>query len=98
MNVEKFVANGNVRLAIDNRRGTSDRLIYQRVPEIVRLYRGADDWARLWEEDEAKQEYGEVVARTIAYEPGTGRIEMQDQQTMTVAPKAVVPKKAAAKP
>ncbi len=98
MNVDKFVANGNVRLAIDNRRGTSERLIYQREPEIVRLYRGAEDWARLWEEDESKQQYGEVAARTISYEPGTGSTEMQDQQTMTVAPKAVVPKKAAANP
>jgi lipopolysaccharide export system protein LptA len=93
MNVEKFLANGNVRLAVDNRRGTADRLIYQRVPEIVRLYRGADDWARLWEEDEAKQQYNEFVAKTISYEPTSGRIEMEDQQSITVAPRAVVPKK-----
>jgi lipopolysaccharide export system protein LptA/lipopolysaccharide export system protein LptC len=93
MNVEKFVANGNVRLAMDNRRGTGERLIYQRVPEIVFVYGATDDWARLWEEDEAKQQFNEFVAKTISYEPTTGTIKMQQQQTITVSPRAVVPKK-----
>jgi len=63
------------------------------VPEIVFVYGATDDWARLWEEDEAKQQFNEFVAKTISYEPTTGTIKMQQQQTITVSPRAVVPKK-----
>jgi lipopolysaccharide export system protein LptA len=88
MTVEKLVADGNVQLWIDDRRGIAERLIYQRDPQLIRLYRGTDDWARLWQENEASQEFGEIVARVITYEPGTGRVEVVDQQAITIAPKA----------
>ena len=87
MTVEKFVADGNVRLAVDDRRGTAARVIYQRSPEIIRLFRGQDDWARLWQENEASQEFGEIAARTISYVPSTGRVDVEDQQSLTVSPK-----------
>jgi len=87
MTVDKFVADGNVRLEVDDRRGTAARMIYQRSPEIIRLFRGADDWARLWQENEASQEFGEIVARTISYVPSTSRVDVEDQQSLTVSPK-----------
>ena len=100
MALEKLVADGNVRLAVDDRRGTAERLIYQRNPEILRLYRGQDDWARLWQENEASQEFGEIVARTISYVPSTGRVDVEDQRDLIVSPKpkpAATPVKPAAK-
>ena len=101
MTVEKLVADGNVRLEVDDRRGTAARMIYQRSPEIIRLFRGADDWARLWQENEASQEFGEIVARTITYTPSTSRVDVEDQQSLTVSPKPTpaappTPKKPAA--
>ncbi|MBE3099273.1 MAG: hypothetical protein IMZ44_19320 [Planctomycetes bacterium] len=87
MAVEKLAADGGVLLWIDDRRGTAERLIYQRDPELLRLYRGTQDWARLWQENEATQEFGEIVARIITFEPATGRIEVEDQQSLTVSPR-----------
>jgi hypothetical protein len=100
MAVEKMLADGGVRLWVDDRRGTCERLIYQRVPEEIRLYRGMDDWARLWQENETSQEFGEVVARTISFEPATGRISVVEQQSITFSqkPKANPSPKNAAKP
>jgi len=95
MAVEKLAADGGVLLWIDDRRGTAERLIYQRDPELLRLYRGTQDWARLWQENEATQEFGEIVARIITFEPATGRIEVVDQQSLMVSPK---PKPAAVAP
>jgi lipopolysaccharide export system protein LptA len=87
MAVEKLVADGGVRLWVDDRRGTGERLIYQRVPEEIRLYRGMDDWARMWQENEASQEFGEIVARVIAFEPATGRVNVVEQQSIVLSPK-----------
>ena len=89
MTVEKLVADGNVMLWVDDRRGSGARLLYQREPELIRLYRGPgpDQWARLWQENEATQEFGLIAARTITYDPSTGRVDVVDQQVMTVAPK-----------
>jgi hypothetical protein len=80
MTVEKLLADGGVRLWMDERRGTCQRLIYQREPELARLYRGPDDFAHLWQEDEAKQQYGEVEAALITFVPSTGKIELRDQR------------------
>jgi lipopolysaccharide export system protein LptC len=91
MAVEKLVADGSISLWVNDRRGTCERLIYQRDPELIRLYRGPEDWARLWQENEATQEFGQVVARTITYEPSTGRIDVVDQQEMTVTPRPKPP-------
>jgi len=87
MNVEKMVADGGVRLWVDDRRGSSQRLMYQRAPELMRLYSGADQWARLWQTNEAQQQFGEVVARVITYYPDSKRVEMIDQQEIVVTPK-----------
>ncbi|MCX5671173.1 MAG: hypothetical protein NTU94_07645, partial [Planctomycetota bacterium] len=87
MTVEKIVADGGVNLWIDDRRGLCERLIYQREPERLRLYRGTEDWARLWRENEASQEFDEIVARVITYEPTSGRVEVIDQQSITVSPR-----------
>ena len=89
MTVEKLVADGSVLLWVDDRRGSAARLIYQREPEMIRLYRGpgADEWARLWQENEATQEFGEIAARTITYDPSTGRVDVIDQQVITVTPR-----------
>lgn len=89
MTVEKLVADGNVLLWVDDRRGSGARLIYQREPEMIRLYRGpgADEWARLWQENEATQEFGEIAARTITYDPSTGRVDVIEQQVITVTPR-----------
>lgn len=87
MAVEKLLADGGVRLWVGDRRGTCERLVYQRVPEEIRLYRGMDDWARLWQESEASQEFGEVVARMISFEPASGRINVIEQQSMVFSPK-----------
>jgi lipopolysaccharide export system protein LptC len=87
MSVEKLIADGGVHLWVNDRQGTAERLIYQREPELLRLYRGAEDWARLWRENEATQEYESIVARTITYEPTSGRVDVVDQQEMTVTPK-----------
>ena len=89
MTVEKLVADGNVMLWVDDRRGSGARLLYQREPELIRLYRGPgpDEWARLWQENEATQEFGLIAARTITYDPSTERVDVVDQQVMTVAPK-----------
>ena len=91
MTVEKLIANGSVLLWVDDRRGSAARLLYQRHPEMIRLYRGpgSDEWARLWQENEATQEFGLIAARTITYSPGTGRVDVVEQQVMTVAPKPV---------
>ncbi len=91
MTVEKLVADGAVLLWVDDRRGSAARLLYQRDPEMIRLYRGPgpDEWARLWQENEATQEFGLIAARTITYNPATGRVDVIDQQVMTVAPKPV---------
>ena len=80
MTVDKLLADGGVRLWMDDRRGTCQRLIYQRAPELARLYRGPDDYARMWQENEAKQQYGEVEAALITFVPSTGRIELRDQR------------------
>jgi hypothetical protein len=90
MTVDKLVADDNVFLWVDNRRGSCARLLYQREPEMIRLYRGPEDWARLWQQDEATQEFGEIVARTITYDPSTGRVDVVDQQAMTVGPRPKV--------
>jgi len=89
MRVEKLIARGDVLLWIDDRRGSAERLIYQREPELIRLYRGPEpnEWARLWRENEATQEFGQVAARTITYDPGTGRVDVVDQQVITLSPK-----------
>ncbi len=91
MTVAKLVADGTVLLWVDDRRGSAARLLYQRDPEMIRLYRGPgpDEWARLWQENEATQEFGLIAARTITYNPATGRVDVVDQQVMTVAPKPV---------
>ena len=91
MTVAKLVADGAVLLWVDDRRGSAARLLYQRDPEMIRLYRGPgpDEWARLWQENEATQEFGLITARTITYNPATGRVDVVDQQVMTVAPKPV---------
>ncbi len=91
MSVEKFAADGNVHLWVDDRRGSAARLIYQREPEVLRLYRGTDDWARLWQENEATQEFGEIAARIITYEPSSGRVEVVEQQMMVISPKPKAP-------
>jgi len=98
MTLDKLVADGNVQLWVNDRRGLAERLIYQRDPELIRLYRGSEDWARLWEEHEDTQEYGQVVARTITYEPSTGRIDVVDQQEITITPKPKPAAKPATKP
>jgi lipopolysaccharide export system protein LptA/lipopolysaccharide export system protein LptC len=100
MAVEKLAADGGVLLWVDDRRGTAERLIYQRDPELIRLYRGTEDWARLWQENEATQEFGEIVARIITFEPATGLIEVVDQQSLTVSPrpKPAAPAKAGPRP
>jgi len=56
---------------------------------LIRLYRGPgpDEWARLWQENEATQEFGLIAARTITYDPSSGRVDVVDQQVMTMAPK-----------
>jgi len=89
MTVEKLVADGDVMLWVDDRRGSGARLLYQREPELIRLYRGPgpDEWARLWQENEATQEFGLIAARTITYDPSSGRVDVVDQQVMTMAPK-----------
>ena len=89
LSVEKLIARGDVLLWVGDRRGAGDRLIYQRDPELIRLYRGAgpDQWARLWREDEATQEFGQIAARTITFEPSTGRVDVVDQQVITISPK-----------
>ncbi len=88
MRVEKLIARGEVLLWIDERRGSAERLIYQREPELVRLYRGPEpnEWARLWRENEATQEFGQIAARTITYNPNTGRVDVVDQQVLTLSP------------
>jgi len=88
MRVEKLIARGKVLLWIDDRRGSGERLIYQRQPELVRLYRGPEPnaWARLWRQNEATQEFGQIVARTITYNPATGQVDVVDQQTITLSP------------
>jgi len=88
MRVEKLIARGDVLLWIDDRRGAGERLIYQRRPELVRLYRGPEpgEWARLWRQNEATQEFGQIAARTITYDPGTGRVDVVDQQVITLSP------------
>ncbi|MCX5683321.1 MAG: hypothetical protein NT049_06515, partial [Planctomycetota bacterium] len=100
MAVEKLLADGGVKLWVDDRRGTCERLVYQRVPEEIRLYRGMDDWARLWQENEASQEFGEIVARVIAFEPASGRVNVVEQQSITLSqkPKANPTGKSAPKP
>lgn len=87
MSVDKLIADGGVLLFIDDRRGSCERLVYQRAPEMIRLYRGAEDWARLWQENEAQQDFGEIVARVITFDPATGRVDVVDQQSITVTPK-----------
>jgi len=87
MTVEKMVADGGVQLWVDDRRGSSQRLMYQRAPQLMRLYSGADQWARLWQATEATQQFGEVVARVITYYPDSKRVEMIDQQEIVVTPK-----------
>jgi len=89
LTVEKLIARGNIRLWVDDRRGAAERLIYQRDPELIRLYRGAgpNEWARLWQEDEASQEFGQIAARTITYSPSTGQVDVVDQQVITISPK-----------
>ena len=87
MNVAKMVADGGVQLWVDDRRGSSQRLMYQRAPELLRLYSGADQWARLWQATEATQQFGEVAARVITYYPASKRVEMIDQQEIVVTPK-----------
>jgi pyruvate/2-oxoglutarate dehydrogenase complex dihydrolipoamide acyltransferase (E2) component/lipopolysaccharide export system protein LptA len=87
MTVAKMVADGGVQLWVDDRRGSSQRLMYQRAPELMRLYSGADQWASLWQATEATQRFGEVAARVITYYPDSKRIEMIDQQELVVTPK-----------
>jgi len=87
MTVAKMVADGGVQLWVDDRRGSSQRLMYQRAPELMRLYSGADQWATLWQATEATQRFGEVKARVITYHPASKRIEMIDQQEIVVTPK-----------
>ncbi len=89
LTIDKLIARGGVLLWVDDRRGAGQRLIYQRRPELIRLYRGPEpgDWARLWREDEATQEFGEIAARTITYDPSTGRVDVVDQQVITVSPR-----------
>jgi hypothetical protein len=87
MAVEKLLADGGVKLWVDDRRGTCERLVYQRVPEEIRLYRGLDDLARLWRENEASQAYDSVVAQIVAFEPATGRINVTAPQSMVFSPK-----------
>ena len=88
MTVEKLIAGGGVLLWVDDRRGEAERLIYQRNPELIRLYRGPEPnaWARLWRQNEATQEFGEIAARTITYDPSTGRVDVVDQQVITISP------------
>jgi lipopolysaccharide export system protein LptC len=88
MQVEKLIARGDVLLWIDDRRGSAERLIYQRQPELIRLYRGPEPnaWARLWQQNEATQQFGQIAARTITYDPNTGRIDVVDQQIITMSP------------
>ena len=94
MGVEKMVADGGVQLWVDDRRGSGQRLMYQRKPELLRLYSGLDQWARLWQANEALQkhgevvqEFGEVAARVITYYPDTKRVDMVDQQELVVTPR-----------
>jgi hypothetical protein len=87
MAVEKLLADGGVKLWVDDRRGTCERLVYQRDPEEIRLYRGLDDWARLWRENEASQAFDSVVAQIIAFEPATGRINVTAPQSMVFSSK-----------
>jgi len=87
MNVAKMVADGGVQLWVDDRRGSSQRLMYQRAPELLHLYSGADQWASLWQTTEATQRFGEVAARVITYHPASKRVEMIDQQEIVVTPK-----------
>jgi hypothetical protein len=87
MGVEKMVADGGVQLWVDDRRGSARRLMYQRQPELLRLYSGPDQWARLWQSNEALQEFGEVAARVVTFYPATKRVDMVDQQELVVTPR-----------
>lgn len=86
MTIEKLVADGGVNLLVDDRRGTAERMIYTRDPERVSLYAGPRRWARLWQESESEQQFNLVVARVVTYSPATGRIEVVDQQEITISP------------
>jgi hypothetical protein len=85
MTVDKLLADGGVKLWMDDRRGSGQRFIYQREPELVRIFRGMDDLAHLWQENEAKQQYGEIEAGLITFIPSTGRVEVKDQKEITLS-------------
>jgi len=87
MALEQLVADKGTQLWFNERCGSGYRLIYQRDPELVRIFSGPTGYARLWQEDEAKQEYGLVVGRTITYHPSSGHIEVVDQKVITGSPK-----------
>ena len=86
MNVEKLMADGGVKIWVDDRRGTGRRLIYTREPQRIRLYRGADQWAHLWQASEREQKFGEVVAGVITYWPATQRVDLVDQRVISGTP------------
>jgi hypothetical protein len=86
MDVKTLLADQGVRIWLNERRGSGHRLMYQRKPEeIVRLFSGPQGLARLWQEDEAKQEFGTVAAQTITYHPATGRVDVMGQQIIAGA-------------
>lgn len=84
MTIDKLIADGGVLLWVDDRRGSGRRLIYSRDPEIVRLFRGPDAYAMLWQENEAKQQYGQIEAGTITFIPSTGKVEVKDQKEIII--------------
>lgn len=84
MTIDKLIADGGVRLWVDDRRGSGKRLIYYREPEMVRLFRGPDAYAMLWQENEAMQQYGQIEAGTITFIPSTGDVEVKDQKEIII--------------
>jgi hypothetical protein len=86
--IDKMAAGGKVFLWVAERRGSADHIIYQKDPELLRLYGGTEDWARLWEENEAKQEFGETVAETITYEPSTKNVSFTGLKSMSGSPES----------
>ena len=86
MDLKALVADEGVRMWFDERRGSGHRLVYQGPPEeIVRVLSGPAGLARFWQENEAKQEFGALVAQTITYYPATGRVETIGQRLLSGA-------------
>jgi len=84
MTVDKMIADGGVRLWVDDRLGSGQRLTYYRDPQTIHLFRGPDAYAQLWQENEAKQKYAQIEAGEITFHPSSGRVDVKDQQGITI--------------